>query len=116
MLECLVSDDRDCGNFPGLRQYENLPLGTSEMKDYNANQGSLAGNGNEYNKDDYQRDRGITMKDQHRSAGGLFGRHENGISAAKSKIEINDKWEKEASDKLKTLVPEPALIGSISLK
>ena len=97
MLECLISDERECGNFPGLRQYENLPLGTSEMKDYNANQGSLAGNGNEYTKDDYQRDRGITTKDQHRSAGGLFGRHENGISAAKSKIEINDKWEKEAS-------------------
>ena len=74
------------------------------MKDYNANQGPLTGNGgsNEFNKEGYQREqRGMGLKEHNGRSGGMNGvnRHENGLSHQnKSKLDGRDDcWEKETS-------------------
>ena len=99
MIIMINKDDRDCENFPSLRHYDNLPLPPSDIKDYNANQGPLtAVEMNDFNKEEYQKDRGITMKEHSRLSGGLHGRHENGVSSNKrDKLENNDGWEKDST-------------------
>ena len=98
----IYSDDRDCGNFPSLRHYDSLSNST-EIKDYNANQGSLPGGGsNDFNKEEYQREqRGLTLKEHNSRSGNMngVGRHENGISHQnKNKLEGRDDcWEKDSS-------------------
>jgi hypothetical protein len=70
------------------------------MKDYNANQGTLTGGGvtNEFNKDEYQRERSMIMKDHNGRSLGLHGRHENGLLLNKSnKLDNGESWDKESS-------------------
>merc|ERR1719361_679608 len=69
------TDERDCGNFPSLRHYDSLS-NSSEMKDYNANQGPLSGGGgsNEFSKEEYQREqRAMALKEHNNRSGSMNG-------------------------------------------
>ncbi len=91
----LTVDEGDCASFPGLRHYDNLPLPPSEMKDYNANQGSCNRTGtNDFGKEDCQGNNSMMMKDQGRPLG-LHGRQENGLPN-KSKLDASENWEKDS--------------------
>ena len=68
------------------------------MKDYNANQGPLTGGvTNEFNKDEYQRDRSMLMKDHNGRSLGLHGRHENGLTLNKNKLDNGEGWDKDST-------------------
>ena len=67
-------------------------MAASEVKDYNANQGTCGGR-DEFTKENCHNNRGMIMKEHTRPAG-LLDRHENGLPN-KGKIENSDKWEKD---------------------
>lgn len=75
------------------------------MKDCNANQGSLNGNGNYFSKENFPRDQIRSMKKYGRPGEDFNGRQENGLfSSNKKKLEsYNSSEEKTSKDHLTSL-------------